>query len=98
MLKMVIEFDEDKIKREGKYDLQKMYASLYERFTEEGLRVEKNGVYVDGGKESDLMSFMVIATALPGIEWFRKYIKKWDWYEEDWEEPENLIDTFEMVI
>ena len=96
-LKMVIEFDEEKIEKEGKYDLQRMYAHLAERFTENGLMVVKNGIYVDGGNEKDLMYFMAIATSLPGIEWFKRYIKKWDWYEDDWEEPEDLIDTFELV-
>ncbi len=97
MLKMVIEFDEEKIKDDGKYDLQKMYACLAERFTENGLKVLENGVYIDEGKEKDLMHFMAIATSLPGIEWFKRYIKKWDWYEDDWDEPEDLIETFELM-
>lgn len=96
MLKMIIEFDEEKIIREGKCDLQKMHACLTERFTKSGLQVKENGIYIDSERDNDLIHFMAIATALSEIEWFKRYIKKWDWYEEDWEEPENLIDTFEL--
>lgn len=98
MLKMVIELDEEKIKKEGKYDLQKMYAHLDENFVKSGLKVEELGVYTDNGNEYDLNEFMALATVLSDVEWFKKYIKTWDWYEEDLTEPENLLKTFEMAV
>ncbi len=96
MLKMVIEFDEEKVKKEGKYDLQMMYDCLAKRFTDNGLQVVEKGVYVDKGEEEDLISFMVIASVLPRKDWFVRYVKQWLWYEES-EIPNNLIKTFELV-
>lgn len=97
MLKMVIEFDEEKIKEEGKYDVQKMYAHLDENFVKSGLKVVAQGGYTDSGNEEDLNEFMALATVLSDVEWFIKYVKKWDWYEEDLTEPEDLIKTFELT-
>ena len=96
-LKMVIEFDEGKINKEGKYDVRKMYASLRKSFEGAGLKTVTDGVFVDNGNEEDLNEFMALATVFSKIDWFTSSIKRWDWYEDDWEEPENLIETFELV-
>lgn len=96
LLKMVIIFDEEKVEREGKYNLKKMYASINQSFTKAGLKVESDGVYWDNGGEEDLNEFMVLASALSSQDWFVESIKRWDWYQGDLREPENLIKTFEL--
>ena len=64
MLKMIIEFDEEKIKKEGKYDLQKMYACLAERFTKKGLKVVENAeamriqLIFDGKPDADVRAVL----------------------------------------
>lgn len=96
-LKMVIEFDEEKIKKEGRYDLHKLYASLRKSFEGVGLKTVTDGVFVDNGNEEDLNEFMALASVFSKIDWFTSSIKRWDWFQEDMEEAEDLIETFELT-
>ena len=95
MLKMVVKFDKEKAKEDA-IAVEQLYSKLDKRFAKRNLKVCENGVYVDKGNEEDLMQFMIMASALAGIEWFVKYIKQWFWYEES-EEPEDLIKVFELA-
>ncbi len=96
-LKMVIEFDEEKIKKEGRYDLHKLYANLRKSFEGAGLKTVTDGVFVDNGNEEDLNEFMALASVFSKIDWFTSAIKRWDWFQEDMEEAEDLIKTFELT-
>jgi len=93
-MKMIIGFDKEKAKSDS-IAIEQLYGLLDKRFTNRNLRVFDKGVYIDNGKEDDLFSFMVLASALAGIEWFVKYIDKWIWYEDD-ETPEDLVELFEL--
>ena len=99
MLKMIIKFDEEKVKNESKYELEEIFDYIEDVIHEENLKVCDNerGIYANnegGDIDDDIFSFMVVATILAGCEWIT-YAKEWLWYE-DTEEAENLLDTFEI--
>ena len=96
MLKMVIEFDGEKIKQGNPTALNDMYGLLDNAFEKRNLKVCGNGVYTDNGNEEDLFQFMVLAGILSKKEWFVKFIKKWLWYEES-DVSQDLIKTFEIA-
>lgn len=98
MLKMIIKFDEDKVRSESEYELDEIYDYIEEIVHEENLRVcDERGVYTnneEGNMDDDIFSFMSVATILAGCEWIT-FAKDWLWYE-DTEEAEDLIQTFEV--
>ena len=100
MLKMIIRFDEDKVRNESEYDLDGIYAYIEEIVCEENLRVcdDERGVYTDneeGNMDDDLYSFMTVAAILADRDWIA-YAKEWLWYE-DAEEAQNLLRTFKIL-
>lgn len=96
MLKMVIKFDENKIRTDGKYSLDKINDYLNNLVLTRNLIVQENGLYTDSGnEEKDIFSFMVIATAISHREWI-KFAKEWLWYENS-DIPDDLLKTFEVV-
>lgn len=92
-LKMVIEFDEEKIKKEGRYDLHKLYASLRKSFEGVGLKTVTDGVFVDNGNEEDFFigngnsedfsNFAKAVIYLRSQEWFLNIVKRWKLYMEN---------------
>ena len=96
MLKMEIVLKDDDL---DKNEIDDMYYIIDKLFEEKNIVPSEQGIYIGYDNEvdeisGDLFSFLVIAGVLSEIDWFRKKIYKWNWYEDG--EVENLIDTFEI--
>lgn len=79
MMKMLIKFDNEKVEREGKYDLEKMNRIIDEEFASMGVTKDKDGLYVNG----DFGSFGSMIFALQKLDWFMDNIVEWLWYDSD---------------
>ena len=77
MMKMLIKFDEQKVEREGKYDLEKMNKVIDKEFLDMGVTKDENGVYVNG----DFESFGSMIFALKKLDWFVENVSEWLWYD-----------------
>ena len=87
MVKMFIELNENKIKEEKIYNLEKLWAHLDARFANFGGYRDETGWYTNGTFES----FGAIMANLEEEEWFMDNVKTWLWRNTDYEEvPEDL--------
>lgn len=100
MLKMVIKFDDEQIKKDNYSGAREFYDIVNGMFKKRNLDVREDGVYTDNGKEDgeedDLFNFMVLAGVLLHTDWFVKHVEQWLWYEES-DVPSNLIQKFEIA-
>ncbi|MBR1702630.1 MAG: hypothetical protein IJ716_11815 [Lachnospiraceae bacterium] len=95
MLKMLINFDEERIKKEYDVDIEEIYDFIEEVVLDENLFVDKKGIYINKGEdEEDIFSFMIVASILADRDWII-FAKEWLWYEGS-DEAENLLDTFKI--
>ena len=76
---MKIVFDEEKVRRDGKYDIEKMYASIDKAFDGWGIPKIDRGVYQTKGLNSDYTNFMSFCMGMRRVSWFMEYIDKWIW-------------------
>ena len=74
-----IVMDEDKIRKEGKYDLDKLYQNIDELAEHAGLIKKNKYTYICQGNEKDLA-------------WFTKNVKEWIWIDRK-EGDTDLIST-----
>ena len=89
-----IVLDEEKIIKEGKYDLNKLYQNIDEIAEYVGLIKKNKYTYICQGNERDLASLAVFNfQKLIEKEWFTKNIKEWVWINKE-EGDENLIEHF----
>lgn len=99
MLKMIIELNEEKIKKDNKYSVEGIYSFMNEMFKRRGIDACQKGEYSYAGEDEEegLFQFMVLASVFKTEEWFSRYVVKWLWYEGD-DEAEDLIVTFRIVV
>ena len=88
-----IVMDEDKIRREGKYELDKHYQKIDEIAEHAGLIKKNKYTYICQGNEKDLavlgiFNFMNLVEK----EWFTKNVKEWIWIDRK-EGDTNLIES-----
>lgn len=89
-----IVMDEDKIRREGKYDLDKLYQNIDEMAEYAGLIKKNKYTYVCQGNEKDLAALAIFNFhKLVEEEWFTKNVKEWIWINKK-EGNEDLIEHF----
>ncbi len=89
-----IVMDEDKIRREGKYDLDKLYQNIDELAEYAGLIKKNKYTYVCQGNEKDLAALAIFNFhKLVEEEWFTKNVKEWIWINKK-EGNEDLIEHF----
>ncbi len=73
-----IVLDEEKIKREGKYNLEKIYKNIDEIAEESGLIKKNKYTYICKGDEKDLAALGIFNFQnLVEEEWFTKNVKEW---------------------
>lgn len=77
MMKMLIALDEDKIAREGKYDINKINSYLSSAFEKRGMKKDKDNWYVNG----DFSSCGALALKLSQKAWFMDNLREWLWYD-----------------
>ena len=89
-----IVMDEDKIRREGKYDLDKLYQNIDELAEYAGLIKKNKYTYDCQGNEKDLAALAIFNFhKLVEEEWFTKNVKEWIWINKK-EGNEDLIEHF----
>ena len=87
--------DEEKILRENKYDLDKMYAKIEEMAKECGLiKIDKNTYHCKGDKEDLARLGGFVLDYLVESEWFTLNVKEWECLDSD-EGNENMINYFQ---
>ncbi|MCH5336545.1 MAG: hypothetical protein J1D99_03900, partial [Campylobacter sp.] len=75
--------DEEKILREDKYDLDKMYELIEKMAKECGLiKIDKNTYHCKGDKEDLGRLGSFIYKGLIKCDWFTLNVKEWDWLSE----------------
>ncbi len=87
--KMLLEFDEDKVLREGKYDLDKMKTFVNEICENRGLQQDEDGMYVSRKWEC----IAAVTSILRHTDWCAENALRWiryrsddsgkNWYDED---------------
>lgn len=77
MMKMLIKFDEEKIEREGEYDLEKIEEFLNKEFSEMGIYKDEEGLYTNG----NFVTFGSMIMALSKMDWFLDNATEWLWYD-----------------
>lgn len=83
MLGTRIVIDEEKVLREGEYDLDKMYALIDELAKKCDLIKKDKHTYVCKGNNMDLANlWQLVSLNLVRIEWITKNIKEWTWLSE----------------
>ncbi len=88
-----IVLDEEKIKREGKYNLKEIYKNIDDIAEEAGLIKKNKYTYICKGDEKDLAALAVFNFQnLVEEEWFTKNVKEWTWINKK-EGNENLIEV-----
>ena len=75
------ELDEEKILREGKYDLEAMYARIEEVATTRAkmTKVSKNHYEFRGKENAQAYLGILVFNFLKHCEWFAKNVKTWEW-------------------
>lgn len=97
MLKMVIEFDLEQVKEDDILAVCDLYKKIDDAVMELNLKKIKDGVYEDNGNRGDLTKFLAIMSWLRQAMWFKRYVTRWDWYNDHKGRkqdviPENLIE------
>ena len=89
-----IVMDEDKIRKEGKYDLDKLYQNIDKMAEHAGLIKKNKYTYICQGNEKDLAALAIFNFhKLVEEEWFTKNVKEWIWINKK-EGNEDLIEHF----
>ena len=88
-----IVMDEDKIKREGIYNLDKLYQNIDKMAEHAGLIKKNKYTYICQGNEKDLAALGIFNFMnLVKQEWFTKNVKEWIWIDRK-EGDTDLIST-----
>lgn len=82
MLKLVIAFDEEKIKKEQVCTVEMLYEKIDRAIRKANLKKVENGIYTDTGNKMDLTRFFGIIAWLKQMEWFHWYAVRMDWYND----------------
>lgn len=93
MQKMLIQLDEERIKREGKYSIEKMWSIIDEAFSYGQCikEVQSDGSVMYSGnpnRDNYLCDFGIAYVVLMDKIWFADFASKWIWYNND--DDENL--------
>ena len=78
MMKMKVVMDEDRIAKEDKYDLMKIYSYHDRLFQKRGMTREE-GWYING----TFSSCGAVIINLISNDWFLSNVDEWIWYDED---------------
>ena len=101
MQKMLIQLDVEKIERENKYDVDKMWQTIDEIFSEGRCikEIQSDGSVMYSGNpnsENHLADIGIAYMTLSELKWFAESVKKWIWYDND--DDESLPFAEEDVL
>lgn len=86
MMKMLIELDEDKIRKEGIYSLDKMNAYLESLFEKRNMYKDEENWYTGG----NFVSCGSLVATLSRTDWFLECVGTWLWYDSSDDSIEDL--------
>lgn len=86
MMKMLVVMNEDKISREGKYDLGKINAYLEKLFLKRGMTQDEDNWYING----NFTTCGSLIVKLSSTEWFIDNVEQWLWHDTDDGSTEDL--------
>ena len=93
MIKMQIIMDEEKILRENKYSLEKIYETL-DRFFLDNLRLSKgdDGFYLGNGAKTDFANFGRAMWTFSKKAWFMENVATWLYFNsDDSDDPNDFV-------
>ncbi|WP_418552386.1 hypothetical protein [Longibaculum muris] len=79
MFKVEIAFDENKVIKEDKYDLDKMYKIVDDAFQHRNLIKVDKGTYISNNNEYDFGNMWAIIWQLTDLKWFMENAIKMVW-------------------
>ncbi len=85
MIKMMLEFDKQKIIKDNEVSLKDIENAIMEDLRSRGIYKDEKGFYV-GGSFANFGNFIF---SLMDIGWMIPYIKEWKWYNSDRCHSEN---------
>lgn len=89
-----IVLDEEKILKENKYDLNKMYETIDKLAEESGLiKIDKHTYHCKGNDKDLACLGIFVMQHLVEYEWFTLNVKEWDWISEK-EGNSDLIEFY----
>ena len=99
MMNMLIKLDEERVKKDGKYDLAELWKdidALFESGCTKQVQPDGSVMYL-GDTAKDYFTCISIAyIKLCASEWFARYCSRWIWYYND--DDENLPFADEDVL
>ena len=79
MMKMVIKFDNEKIRKENVFTEEILFDRIEKNILDANSKIVDKGIYTNTGRKEDLTNFMAIIGWLKRAEWFVRYVKRWEW-------------------
>lgn len=102
MLKLEIGFDEERILKDGKYDLDAMYKYLDKLFIHQGLQKDcttnKSVFYKGTGKNTDMAAIFSCVFHLEKKDWFMEYVNLWLLYDNENTTDEENYEIEDILI
>ncbi len=90
MFKFEIAFDEDKVLRENKYNIDEMYNMADTCFEMYGITKVAKGTYRSNGREKDLSYMWGIIGGLYNTKWFNHYVSKILWHDSKYDDVNGI--------
>ncbi len=92
MKKVYIRLDEEKVLREGKYDLGKIKSVIDDLFLSRDLKKTEEGFYEQTHEQGDFEKMWGINISLGNQAWFRENVAEWKWFNSDEkDDPDNYV-------
>ena len=88
--KTQIAFDEDKVKREGKYSVDKMYKIADDFMAKLKQRKVGRGEYVDTGLKDDYSAHGIFYLRYSKTAWFTDNVSVWNFWISDHRDPTKM--------
>lgn len=99
MMKVEIVLDEEKIKAEGKYDVEEIKRCVCNPFEQKALsRIKTNDgsiVYCDRDRDDEHVQLLLANVSLTDESWFAHYVKKWTCVDDG--EEEDVLKTVRKI-
>lgn len=93
MMKMLIKLDEEKIEREGEYDLKKIKNFINGEISRMGIYKDEEGLYTNG----NFVTFGSMVLVLSETDWFMDNATEWLWYDSEGQADPNAYGVEDLL-
>ena len=100
LYKITVEIDDDKVLRFQQHDLNAVYQTVVEAFTEQGFKDVSEGKQLIFTIQPCKRAFSAVGLATTSLFncWMGKYLKRMEWYDADDDSTENVLKEFDKII